>query len=123
MRDMHHRHQHAIVAHFGQASAGGGATMDGDVFAHQGASTDFGAGRLAFVFQVLRRQPDRAEWKQRRARPDHRVPIDHDVGDQFGAVLDHHIRPNSAKRADFHPYPELRPGGDDSKRVDLHGGQ
>ena len=122
MRDVDDGHQHTVVPHLGQAAASGGAAMDGDVFAHQGAGADFGAGGFTLVFQVLRGEAHGAEREQRGARADVGVAIDDNVGDEFGAILDHHIRADGAERADFHPGPELRPGGDDGERVDLHGG-
>ena len=61
MRHVHHRHQQAVRPHPGDAGAGDGAAVDGDVLAHHGAVAEFGAGRLAGVFQVLRRHADGAE--------------------------------------------------------------
>ena len=57
VRDVRLRHQQTIVADFGQTAAARCAAMNGDEFADVISFADFYSGRLARVFQILRRQP------------------------------------------------------------------
>ena len=45
---------------------------------------------------------------------DPRVAVDHDMGDQFGAVLDHHIGADRAERPDPHADAQLGAARDDA---------
>ena len=122
MRDMRHRHQHAVGAHHGDALAGRGAAMNGAVLADLGARADHAAGWLALVFQVLRRQANRAERIQHHAGADAGVPVHHDMGDEIGPIPDDRVRTNRAERADLHANAKLRAGGNRRARMDADAG-
>ena len=62
------------VADRRHAAAAGGAAMDRDELAENIAGADLEAGRLALVFQVLRRQANRRIGKHLRAVADRGVP-------------------------------------------------
>ena len=109
MRDMDHRHQHAILADAGDPAAGNGTSVDRAVLPHQSAGTDFTPRRLTLVFEVLRRQTHGAEREQLRVLADARVTLDDDVRDQFRAGLENHVWTDGAERSDLNPGSEFRP--------------
>ena len=102
MRDMHHRHQQAVRTDFGNAGASDSAAMDRTMFAYLRARADAGLGLLAIILEILRRQTNCAKGEQFGPGANARLTIHGDVGDQFSAILQHHLMADSAKRTNFH---------------------
>ncbi len=118
VRDMCHRHQQAIGADPGDAVATDAGAMDGAVLAHLSAGADLATCRLVAVFEVLRRQADRAEGVEHDLGADARVAIDHDMRDELRAVLDDGVGTDGAVRADAHAGAEFGATLDDGGGVD-----
>jgi len=77
VRDVHVIHEQVTIADRRHAAAALGAAMDGDELAEDVAGADFEASRLAFVFQILRREPDRRKREDLVAGADRGVAVDH----------------------------------------------
>jgi hypothetical protein len=102
MRNMNHRHQHAVAADAGNATAGRRATMDRAMLAYKSTGPNLASGRLALVFEILRRQANRAKWEQLSLLTDAGMALDHDVRNELCTRLDHHVWPYGAKWPDLH---------------------
>lgn len=109
VRHVRHRHDHAIRSNRGHALAGRGAAMNGAMLSYLGSRADLATCRFALVFKILRRHADRAKGKQFCIRPDPRMSIDRDVGDEFDPILQHDVGANGAEWPDG--YADAQLGG------------
>ena len=98
VRDVHVVHEQVAVADRRPAAAAGRAAMDGDELAEDVALADLEPRRLAFVLQVLRRQPDRGERIDLGLVADRRVAVD-DGRRADAAVAGRARRPARSPRA------------------------
>ena len=77
--DMGTYHEKAAVADPGDHAAAFGSGVNCHVFADRVVAPDDELRSFTAIFEVLRLEPDRGEWKQARALTDRRPAIDHDM--------------------------------------------
>ena len=118
MRDVGVGQEHRARANDRFRAAARGAGVHRHAFANEAILTDREADRLAAIFEVLRRMPDRGEGKDRRARADRGVAGQSHMGDEPYAVAKLRLRSNMAKRPDLDARPEPGAVFDDSARMD-----
>ena len=103
---MRTNHEQSVIADPGQHPAAFRFRVHGRMFADDVVGTYFQAGRLALVFEILRRHADGREGIDRRARADCRMSRDDDMGDQSDTVLQHDIGTYGAVRTDDDALPQ-----------------
>src|SRR5262249_21574888 len=81
--------------------------VDGHVLAKHILGTDLQGTGPALVLQVLRLQPDTREWVELAARPDGRMPIEHDVRMKPAPVAEPDLRADDRVRPDLASVPDL----------------
>ena len=97
-----------------------GAAMDRDEFADAVAVADAGLGALAFILQILRRDPDGAVRKEDIVLADPGGAFEKDVGHQARARADLHVRADDAVGADLGGLGDPRRRVDDGGRMNGH---
>ena len=104
----------------GDAAAGDGAAMDGDVLAHLRARADLAARSARRGISGPAAPARRCRTgNSRRRGADARVAVDHHVADQLGAVLDRHVRRRRCTTGRCaRPAPIVGPGRHDRGRMD-----
>ena len=101
MRNMRHRHDHAICANARDSITTHTAAMNGSVFADLRTRADLTARWFILVFQILWRHADGGEGKHLHTRTKARMPIHHHMRNQFNAIFQHHIRADDAARTNL----------------------
>ena len=104
-------HQQVIVAHAG-VSLGGGAPVDGHVFADEVIVAYFGGGFLALELQVLGHGADDGAWEDGVAVADARAVEDVGVGHDPVVVANHYVLVDEHEGADLYVFSYLGFGMD-----------
>ena len=117
MRDMGVGQEHRARANDCFRAAARGAGVHRHAFANEAVLADCEADRLAAIFEVLRRMPDRGERIDDRAGPDRGVASQAHVGDEPDAVAKLGLRSNMAERPDLDARPEPGAVFHDSARM------
>src|SRR5579883_2800821 len=117
MGDMDSDHEETAIADARHHSAAFGAGIHGHVLANGVVATDDEPRRLARIFEVLRRMPDRRERKNPGSGADRSAPGDDDMRMEGDAVLELDLAAYMAVRPDQNRLRQLRAGLDDCRRV------
>jgi hypothetical protein len=83
------------------ANAGRSPAVNGAMFPHQRACSNFAPSGFILVFQVLGCQSDRAEREKLSGFADAGMTFHHNVRDKLRSRLNHNMRTDGAERTDF----------------------
>ena len=120
VRDVSVCHDQHMVPYAGQTAAFYGSAIDGDELTDFVVVADFEPGRLSGITQVLRGQADGGKGKEGIVRPDFCGTLDGDVGHQFAAFSQLHVRAHHTIRSNLAAGRNFRAGVEDGGGMDAH---
>src|ERR1039457_1748743 len=122
VRDVGVRHDEVVVADRGHHAAAFRAAVNGNELADPVAMPDAGAGALALVLQILRRDPNGRVGIEHVVLTDGDRPFDEDVRHQASPRSDHGVRADHAVRPDFGSFVDRGGRVNEGRGVDRHQG-